>query len=78
MGIVYLIQFAAILSINLAIINILPFPALDGGRVAFTLLEAVRKKPVSPKVEAFVHNSGFLLLMILIVIVTYRDIVNLF
>lgn len=78
LGFVYLMQFAAILSINLAVINILPFPALDGGRVAFTLLEAVRKKPVSPKVEAIVHNSGFLLLMLLVIIVTYRDIVNLF
>lgn len=78
LGFVYLLQFAAILSINLAVINILPFPALDGGRIVFVLYEAVRGKPASQKVEAVVHNFGFLLLMILVIVVTYRDIVNLF
>lgn len=78
LGIVYLLQFAAILSINLAIINILPFPALDGGRIAFVLIEAVRRKPNSPTIEAIVHNLGFALLMLLVIIVTYQDIANLF
>lgn len=76
MGFAYLVQFAAVLSINLAVINILPFPALDGGRIFFLLIEAVRRRPVSAKVEAIVHNLGFALLMVLVVVITYRDIVK--
>ncbi|MFH1712468.1 MAG: RIP metalloprotease RseP [Patescibacteria group bacterium] len=77
MGIIYLIQFAAILSVNLAIINILPFPALDGGRIAFLAYEAIRRKPASPKFEAIVHNIGFIILILLVVLVTYKDIIGL-
>ena len=76
-GFSYLLQFAAILSINLAILNILPFPALDGGRIIFILLEAVRGKPASPKLEAIVHNTGFLILMLLVVVITFKDIIGL-
>lgn len=78
LGFVYLLQFAAILSINLAILNILPIPALDGGRVLFVLIEAVRRKPNNQTVEAVVHNIGFALLMVLVIIVTYKDIAGLF
>ncbi len=74
MGLAYLLQFVALLSINLAIINFLPFPALDGGRVVFFMLEAVRRRPVHEKLEAMVHNVGFILLMVLVLLVTYRDI----
>ena len=74
LGILYLMQFTATLSVIIAVINFLPFPALDGGRVVFLLIEAVRKKPVNPKFEAIVHNIGFALLMLLVVIVTFRDI----
>ncbi|MBU1126401.1 MAG: site-2 protease family protein [Patescibacteria group bacterium] len=77
-GFLYLLQFAAILSINLAIINVLPFPALDGGRLVFLLAEGIRKKPVNAKVEAIIHNFGFLLLMLLVVVITYKDIVKFF
>ncbi len=76
-GFVNLLQFAAILSINLAIINVLPFPALDGGRILFVIIEAVRRKPVDAKIETVVHNIGFLILIGLIVLVTYKDILNL-
>lgn len=76
LGFVYLLQFAAILSLNLAILNILPVPALDGGRVVFVLYEAIFRKPANAKVEAALHNAGFILLMGLIIIVTYRDIVT--
>jgi len=76
MGIVYLLQFAALLSINLAVLNILPFPALDGGRVLFLIIEKIRRKPVDVKIEAAVHNFGFALLMILVVLVTYQDFVK--
>lgn len=76
LGIVYLLQFTALLSINLAVVNILPFPALDGGRVIFLIIEKIRRKAVSQNVEAIVHNFGFLLLMVLVVLVTYRDFVK--
>ncbi|NTU98396.1 RIP metalloprotease RseP [Candidatus Falkowbacteria bacterium] len=76
MGFVYLLQFTALLSINLAIINFLPIPALDGGRVLFLIIEKVKKKPVRRELEAVIHNIGFLLLMILIVLVTLHDILN--
>lgn len=76
MGLVYLMQFAAVLSINLAIINVLPFPALDGGRILFLLIEKLRGRPVDERVETAVHNVGFMLLMVLIVLVTYKDFVT--
>ncbi len=74
LGWVSIITFAAFLSINLAIINILPFPALDGGRVVFTLVEWARGKPVPAKVGRMVHGAGFALLILLMVIVTVHDV----
>lgn len=76
-GVIYILQFAALLSLNLAVINFFPFPALDGGRVIFLLLEKSRGKAVSARVEAVVHNVGFALLMLLVILVTYRDIFQL-
>ena len=76
-GFMALLSFAAILSINLAILNVLPFPALDGGRILFLVIEAIRRKPVTEKVERTVHGLGFILLMILVVLVTYKDILGL-
>jgi len=77
LGFAYLIQFTALLSINLAVINFLPFPALDGGRAIFVILEKIRRKPVSQKIEGIFHTVGFALLMLLVVIVTFKDIVRL-
>ncbi len=72
-----LLQFAGFLSINFAILNILPLPALDGGRMVFVLLEWVRRgKRVSAKREGMVHLIGFALLMALIVAITYQDIIR--
>lgn len=76
LGFVYLLQFAALLSINLAVINALPFPALDGGRILFLLIEKLRGRAVNERLEIVAHNFGFLLLMILVVLVTYKDFVN--
>ncbi len=76
LGFVHLLQFTALLSINLAIINILPFPALDGGRVLFVLIEKLRRRAVNVHRETLAHNIGFILLMILVLIVTYRDVVR--
>ncbi len=74
MGFIYILQFAALLSINLAIINFIPFPALDGGRVLFLIIEKIKGSPVKREVEAVIHNIGFALLMILILVVTFRDV----
>lgn len=78
LGFSHLVQFAAMLSVNLAVLNVLPFPALDGGRIFFLAVEALRRKPNSQKFEQGVHATGFLILIALVVFVTYRDIVNLF
>ncbi|MCI0479124.1 site-2 protease family protein [Candidatus Uhrbacteria bacterium] len=72
-GFVALLQFAAILSINLAVINFLPIPALDGGRVVFLLVEKLRRKPMSRHLEAAIHNIAFFVLIGLILLVTARD-----
>ncbi len=74
MGFVYLLQFMALLSMNLAIINFLPLPALDGGRALFLIVEKIRGKAINEKVERVVHGAGFFLLMMLFVVVTSRDI----
>ncbi len=76
MGFVYILQFTALLSVNLAVINVLPFPALDGGRILFLLIEKIRRKPVSQKIENIVHNVGFILLLLLIVLVTFHDVLK--
>lgn len=73
----YLLEFAAFLSINLAIINILPLPALDGGRIVFVFLEVARRgKRVSPRTEGLVHFAGFVMLIGLILVITYFDILR--
>lgn len=77
-GLIMLLNWTALLSVNLAIFNLLPLPALDGGRLIFLLFEAVRGKPVDPKKEGFVHFIGFALLMILMLIVTWNDIQSFF
>ncbi|MEP7162892.1 MAG: RIP metalloprotease RseP [Candidatus Moraniibacteriota bacterium] len=73
LGFVYLIQFAAVLSINLGIINALPIPALDGGRMLFVIIEKLKGSPVSRKVEGYIHQFGFIALLLLMVIVTFHD-----
>jgi regulator of sigma E protease len=76
LGLAYVIQFAAMLSLNLAVINFFPFPALDGGRFLFLVIEKIRRKPNNQKVENLIHNLGFSLLMLLIVFITYRDLLH--
>jgi len=77
LGFIYVLQFTALLSVNLAIINILPIPALDGGRILFILIEKIKGKAVSQKIEARAHNIGFALLITLMVVVTFRDVAKL-
>jgi len=73
-----MMNFGAIISANLGVMNLLPLPALDGGRIVFLTLEAIRRKPLSVEKEGMVHLAGFVLLMILMVVIAYQDIVNLF
>ena len=77
-GIYNLMNWAAVLSINLGIMNLLPLPALDGGRLLFFGIEALRGKPVDRKKEGLVHFVGIVLLMILMVVVTWNDIQRFF
>lgn len=76
-GLSPLLEFAAFLSINLAIINLLPLPALDGGRIAFVFLEWVRRgRRVPARIEGMIHMAGFALLITFILLVTYQDIIR--
>ena len=77
MGFVYLIHLTAVLGISLAVINLLPIPALDGGHLLFLLIEVLRGKRVSPQVQERVTQIGFMLLILLMVLVLYNDILNL-
>ena len=74
LGIVYLLQFTALLSINLAILNILPFPALDGGRLVFLVIEKIKGAPVKKEIEHAINLVGFALLLLLMIVVTWQDI----
>lgn len=76
-GLYYLLTLAAIISVNLGLLNLLPFPALDGSRLVFLSIEAARGRPVDPRKENWVHAVGFALLIFLLLMVTYRDILRL-
>jgi regulator of sigma E protease len=72
-----LMNFVALISLSLAVINILPIPALDGGRILFVLVEALRAKPLNRKLEAYIHALGFLILMLFIFVITIFDLLRL-
>ena len=71
------LQLVAFISINLGVMNLLPLPALDGGRLVFLIIEGIRRKPVPPKYEGLVHAAGLMLLLMLMVYVTGHDILRL-
>lgn len=73
LGFSYIIQLAALLSVNLAVVNILPIPALDGGRILFVLIEKIKGSPVSHEMEGTLHTLGFMLLMALMVYLVIKD-----
>ena len=77
LGFIYLLSFTAFISINLAVINLIPFPALDGGRLLFVAIEAISRKRVNPKVANTLNAIGFALLILLMVVVTFHDIAKL-
>jgi regulator of sigma E protease len=74
LGFMHLMMFAAFISINLAVINLVPFPALDGGRLLFLAIEAIKRSPINPRVSVFANTIGFALLILLMFVVTYNDI----
>jgi len=78
LGIIPTLRFMGILSVNLAVLNILPLPALDGGRLVFVIWEGITGKKVKPEVEHAIHNFGMALLIVLIVLVTFKDINRIF
>lgn len=77
-GLASIIYIIAFLSMNVGLINILPFPAFDGGRVLFLIIEKIKGSPVNSKIENAFHTVGFILLMLLMVYITYRDILKIF
>ena len=78
LGFVYVLSFTAFISLNLAVLNLVPFPALDGGRILFVIIEAIIRRPISPKVANTINAIGFGLLLFFMLFVTYKDIVKLF
>ena len=75
-GFVTLMVFTAFISLNLAVINLLPIPALDGGRLLFVIAEAIIRRPINPEWMARVNLAGFAFLILLMVAVTYNDIIR--
>ena len=78
LGILYFLQFAALISLNLVVLNLIPFPALDGGRALVLVFEKIKGRSVSHKIQGIVNMVGFALLILLMVAVTVKDIGNLF
>ena len=76
LGFGYLLTFTAIISLNLSLINLLPFPALDGGRLVFVGIESIIRRPISPRIFNMLNTVGFLLLIFLMIIITIRDVRN--
>jgi len=77
LGMENLLLMVAFITINIGVFNLIPLPALDGGRLFFLLIEAVRGKPIPAKYEGFIHAAGLFLLMGLMLFVTFNDVVKL-
>jgi len=75
-GFYNLLYLAAIISVNLGLFNLLPIPALDGSRLFFLLIEFLRGKPIDPEKEGFIHFLGFALMMIMMIVIAYKDIMR--
>ncbi len=75
-GLIYLFNLLAVISLNLAVMNLIPFPALDGGRLFLILVEKIKGSPVPKRVEALVNGIGFAFLILLMVLVTVRDVAH--
>ena len=78
LGFIYLLTFTALISLHLAVLNLIPFPALDGGRILFVIIEAIIRRPINPKVQNWLNGIGFALLITLMIVITWSDIAKLF
>ena len=78
LGVLNLLYMFALLSVNIGIFNLIPFPALDGGRIFFLIIEIIRRKPIPPEKEGMIHFVGLVLLLLLMIFVTSSDIYKLF
>lgn len=76
LGLVYLLSFTAFISVNLAVINLLPIPALDGGRLLFLAIEGIIRRPIPVRITRALNTVGFVLLILLMIVISYRDIVK--
>ena len=77
-GLAALFSFMALISINLAVLNLLPFPALDGGRIVFSIIEGISGKKIPQSVATYVNGAGMIILLLFMVFVTYQDIARIF
>lgn len=77
-GFMNLLNVMMIITVNLGVVNLLPLPALDGGRLVFLIIEAIRRKPVKPEHEGYVHAAGMILLLAFMVIISIKDVIQLF
>lgn len=73
-----LINLTAVIALNLGVMNLLPLPALDGGRILFLIIEAIRRKPLKREVEGYIHFAGMVLLLLLMLIISFKDVIKLF
>ena len=76
-GILSVLNLAALIAVNLGVMNLLPLPALDGGRVFFILIEMIRRKPIKQEYESYVHFAGLVLLLLLMAVITFSDVLKL-
>lgn len=77
-GFMSVVSLAAFISISIGMFNLLPFPALDGGRIVIYAIEAIRRKPISPKAEGYLNAVGLIVLLLLMVVITFKDVISLF
>lgn len=77
-GGISLINLTAVIALNLGVMNLLPLPALDGGRIFFLIIEAIRRKPLKREVEGYIHFAGMVLLLLLMLIISFKDVIKLF
>ena len=73
-GVKDVLNLAVVITLNLGIMNLIPFPALDGGRLTLLLVEGIRGNPIDPEKEEYIHFTGFIILMLLMIVITFKDV----